>query len=134
MNRFLLDTHLIIWTIYESHRLPEKVKDIMMTSANYFYYSQISTWEMAIKHIKLPKEFTYNVKEVIDDCKNYGIHQMGFERSHVIEYEALYTDDDIVDKDPFDRMLIAQANASDMTLLTHDKKMAACNLPWVKYV
>ena len=134
MNRILLDTHIVLWTLYDSKKLSKTAVKIMNTATNCFYYSQISLWEMMIKHVKAPDVFEYEIDEVINDCRNNGIHMLPLDNPSILEYGHIFKDNDVEDKDPFDRMLIAQASSNNMALLTHDRKMASCNHPCVKLI
>lgn len=116
--RYLLDTHFFIWLMEGGGKISPKVTLLLKDSANEIFVSVATVWEIIIKkskgRLRTPK-----------DIKG-GIYKAGFkilpiEISHALEIEKLplYQDH----KDPFDRMLISQAKAEDVTLITADPKM-----------
>jgi PIN domain nuclease of toxin-antitoxin system len=84
-------------------------------------YSVISLWEIEIKHIRHPMEFGFSAADIEADARMAGFHMLGLEPRHISALGSLM---DIKDhKDPFDRMLIAQAKADNMVLLTRDSRL-----------
>lgn len=116
-SRLLLDTHVFIWWRGEPSRLPPEVKETIAT-ADLVFVSAASAWEAAIKvslgRLELP------------DTIEAGVQASGFEKltitfSHAEHAAALPSHH----RDPFDRMLIAQAQLENLTLVTHDKQLEA---------
>lgn len=112
-SRLLLDTHIFIWWRAAPSRLPSEVQSRIAT-ADIVFVSAASAWEAAIKvslgRLELP------------DTMEAGVLASGFERllitfSHAERATALLPHH----RDPFDRMLVAQAQAEGLTLVTHDR-------------
>lgn len=115
-NRYLLDTQIFIWWMEKAAKLHQKIKAVLADPENQIFLSVGSVWEMMIKKakkkLKLPKDV------------EAGITQSGFtllpvELTHVLQLETLPN----LHKDPFDRLLIAQALVEKLTLITSDEKM-----------
>lgn len=115
-TKFLLDTQIFIWWM-KDEKLQENVKNIISNPANTIYLSTVSVWEMIIKKkigkLKLPK----NWKITIEDGK-FEILPINLE--HALTVETLF----LHHKDPFDRMLIAQAKVENLIMITSDPKMS----------
>jgi PIN domain nuclease of toxin-antitoxin system len=115
-SRLLLDTHIFLWWRGEPSRLAPKVRS-SIAAADIVFVSAVSAWEAAIKvslgRLKLP------------DTIEAGVLASGFEKllitfSHAERTASLPHHH----RDPFDRMLIAQAQAEGLTLVTHDRLLA----------
>jgi PIN domain nuclease of toxin-antitoxin system len=112
-GRLLLDTHVFLWWRSEPARLPAAVKSSIAT-ADIVFVSAVSAWEAAIKKSLGRLE--------IPDTIEAGVLASGFEKllltfAHAERVAGLPHHHG----DPFDRMLIAQAQAEGLTLVTHDR-------------
>lgn len=119
--KYLLDTHVFIWWMEENKKLPAEIKSIIDDSFNNIFISVITPWEIVIKiktkKLKVPKNYASYVIN--------GIFKLlPIEISHVLGVERL----PLFHKDPFDRMLIAQAKVEDLTLITSDQKFKKYDL------
>ena len=129
---FLLDTHILIWALYDSDKLPKDIRTIMEDERSYLEYSVVSLWEIEIKHNKFPGRFDFTGEETHDDAQLAGLHMMKLHPSHIGALGTL-NEPKKRHSDPFDRMLIAQAKYENVYLLTHDKRLASYNEPSVVY-
>lgn len=117
----LLDTHILIWALNDDSRLSEKAKDLILDSDNVIYYSSVSVWEVAIKHEIHPENVTFTGKELSQYCQEAGFLPVELRDKHVYALETIARPDDApAHHDPFDRMLVAQAKAENLSFLTHD--------------
>jgi len=124
----LLDTHILIWTLNEDPRLSEKARELILDPDNSIYYSTVSIWEVAIKHANHPESVTFIGKELSQYCQQAGFLPVEVRDKHVYALETLTRAADAPPHhDPFDRILIAQAKAENMSLLTHDSLIPAYN-------
>ena len=119
----LLDTHLVLWCLYEPDKLPEKARKIVCDPDNWIYFSRLTLWECEIKHIKHPDVFTFSARDVSEDCHMAGYSQLNLESRHIFALNQIGEPRGIKHNDPFDRMLIAQAVADNAVFLTHDKRL-----------
>ena len=87
---------------------------------NEIFFSSISIAEIAIKHVKNPELMPVTPEEVRDAALEDNLHELNFESVHAVALAGL----PLLHKDPFDRMLIAQAEGSQMKLMTHDDFVA----------
>lgn len=124
--RYLLDTHLFIWLMEDSRKISPEVKLLLKNSANQVFVSVVTVWEIAIKKskgLKIPKDIKGGIARA-------GFKLLPIEISHALEVEKLplYRDH----KDPFDRMLVSQAKAENLTLITSDQKIWKYKLSLLK--
>ena len=117
----LLDTHILIWALNEDPRLPEKARELILDENNAVYYSSVSIWEISIKHAVHPENVAFTGKELSQYCQEAGFLQVEMRDRHVFALEKITRAEGAPPHhDPFDRMLIAQAKAENMSFITHD--------------
>ncbi|MCI8415525.1 MAG: type II toxin-antitoxin system VapC family toxin [Ruminiclostridium sp.] len=117
----LLDTHILIWALNEDPKLSEKARSLILDPGNAVYYSSVSIWEVAIKHALHPDNVAFSGKELSQYCQEAGFLPIEMRDRHVYALETITRADDApAHHDPFDRILIAQAKAENLSFLTHD--------------
>ena len=119
---YLLDTHAIIWYVSGSNELSSTAKNIMETKRCFFSF--VSLWEIAIKQAKGTLQFDIDIpklKTVLEDEEFIYLPPTEFDA------EVIKTLPDI-HKDPFDRLLIAQAIENNLTIVTTDSKLPQYNV------
>ena len=119
---YLLDTHAIIWYVSGSNELSSTAKNIMETKRCFFSF--VSLWEIAIKQTKGTLQFDIDIpklKTVLEDEEFIYLPPTEFDT------EVIKTLPDI-HKDPFDRLLIAQAIENNLTIVTTDSKISQYNV------
>lgn len=117
----LLDTHILIWALNEDPKLSEKARSLILDPDNAIYYSSVSIWEVAIKHALHPDNVQFSGKELSQYCQEAGFLPIEMRDKHVYALETITRADDApAHHDPFDRILIAQAKAENLSFLTHD--------------
>lgn len=112
----LLDTHAIIWFLNGEAQLSNVARDLIEDEINKKYVSIISIWEISIKLGLEKLEFDGNTKEVVDLIKQNGFEILFLTPEHAFEYETLQ----FIHRDPFDRMLVAQAKVDGLQIVTKD--------------
>jgi PIN domain nuclease of toxin-antitoxin system len=121
--RLLLDTHIALWAIVNSPRLPNAARRWLEDDNNALAVSVISLWEIGIKH-RLgrsgPGAMPISAEQARDQFELSGYDLLPLTAPHVLAFEQMSP----VHTDPFDRMLVAQARSEPMRLLTHDRKLA----------
>ena len=111
---YLLDTHAILLYAQGNQELSQKAKAIMENEQ--CFYSIASFWEIAIKQ-KLGKlDNALTIPELEELCKNSGFVQLPTISQYVEHTKSL----DFIHRDPFDRLLVAQAKTEKMLFITHD--------------
>ncbi len=112
----LLDTHTFIWFFNGDEQLSFKAKKLIEDSKTKKFVSIASIWEVAIK-IGLKKLlFDGNVSEVAELIEKNGFQILQISVAHIVAYEAL----ELIHRDPFDRILVAQALVGKMIIITKD--------------
>ena len=127
--KLLLDTHVLLWALEDSPRLPLNIRDAIIDENNQIYVSILSLWEIAIKHKKKPDLMPYSAKEIRD----YAM-RAGYTFSYLgVDAITVYDQNDFsMHNDPFDQMLVCQSQASNMRLLTHDEKLKSFGIGFVE--
>ncbi len=117
--RYLLDTHILLWAAADSEALPSVAKEIILSADNALYFSAASIWETAIKSRLGRPDFNLDPKAFAEALAQNGYLELPILATHSAAVYGLAD----VHKDPFDRILIAQAQCEDMKLLTADKAL-----------
>ncbi|MDI3258817.1 MAG: type II toxin-antitoxin system VapC family toxin [Sinobacteraceae bacterium] len=118
--RILLDTHLLLWAMAESRKLPRAVRTQLLDPANEIYYSAASLWEIAVKSGLRRKDFRIDPEALVGALRESGFIELPITAMHAVGVARLPP----IHKDPFDRLLVAQSMAEPMTLLTNDAALA----------
>ena len=117
--KYLLDTHTFIWSVMDSKKLSEKVKDIIEDSDNEIFVSGISFWELAIKtQLGKMKFENFNILHLPNIATQYGFSVFTPSSYDYVTFVELPTVEN--HKDPFDRMLIHTALRNNLILLSKD--------------
>lgn len=130
----LLDTHILLWCLYEPHKLPRTARQIIADPDNWICCSSISLWECELKHLKHPDVFTITAADVYEDSIRSGYVMTDLHARHIMGLHSLPVPAGLDHKDPFDKMLISQARTDHMLFLTHDSRIREYNIPCIKYV
>ncbi len=120
---YLADTHILIWAITDSPKLSKKAREILLSENNNIYYSFANVWEIAIKHSLHKSNITFSSQRFEEMCKLAGYSFLETKCNHAFMVETLKHADNAPreHRDPFDRLLLAQAKAENMFFLTHDE-------------
>lgn len=121
----LIDTHIAVWAATDDPRLSKKARDLLLDPGNNIYYSSVSTMEISIKrkskNKKKADELNVTTEEFVKDCEGSGYIELPLKSSHVIAEETLkWGGDGDEHRDPFDRLLLAQAKVEKYGFMTHD--------------
>ena len=120
----LLDTHIGLWTIFDDPRLTPTARDIIGAPANRIWVSAVTIWEITIKYAVARgrrNDNSISGPEALDYFRRAGFEILSVTSEHVIAVANLPP----LHKDPFDRMLLAQANVETLQLLTRDERVAS---------
>ena len=118
--RLLPDTHILLWTIAESRRLSAAARALIGEPDNELTFSSVSLWEVAIKAGRGRDDFRIDVSSLRRGLFNNGYAELAVTGAHAAALATLPP----IHKDPFDRMLVAQAIVEGFTLLTSDPMVA----------
>jgi PIN domain nuclease of toxin-antitoxin system len=113
----LLDTHLILWAAFEPERLSAKARKLLRSRETPLAFSHATIWEVAIKTSLRRADFAVDPHQLHQGLLAEGFVELPIHASHIVRVASLPW----VHRDPFDRLLVAQAMEEEMTLLTADK-------------
>lgn len=114
------DTHILLWALDSPERLPPGIRDQLEASGNEVYFSAASIWEIAIKTALGKVDFPYSPEEIAQCARETGFVELPITSSHGARVASLPHHH----RDPFDRLLIAQAMLTPARLLTADDALA----------
>jgi PIN domain nuclease of toxin-antitoxin system len=118
--KLLLDTHLLLWVADSLERVPTGARALMINLENELLFSVASIWEIAIKRGLNSPDFQVDARMLRRGLIDNGYCELPILSEHVVAIDALPP----IHKDPFDRLLIAQAMVEGITLLTNDATVA----------
>lgn len=123
--RLLLDTHALLWSLAEPDEMAEEARSAIEDGANEVLVSAASAWEVAIKRamgkLHAPDDLAAQIEAV-----EFGSLAMTIE--HALEAGAL----PLHHRDPFDRMLVAQAALEGLTIVTRDPRFEPYEVPTLR--
>jgi PIN domain nuclease of toxin-antitoxin system len=118
--KLLLDTHLLLWAAQGFERLPPDAQLLMGDAANELIFSVASLWEIVIKRGLGRDDFQVDPRVLRRSLLDNGYSELSILSEHAVAIDALPP----IHKDPFDRLLVAQAIVEGITLLTADTLVA----------
>ena len=116
----LLDTHVALWAIADSPKLPLKARELIASPKTNVWISTASIWEIAIKHSLGRGDMPISGLDALRYFSESGYRQLPIEAEHAVAVGDLPAHHN----DPFDRILVAQALVEPMRLMTHDTLVA----------
>jgi PIN domain nuclease of toxin-antitoxin system len=120
----LLDTHIALWAVTGSSKLRPDIVQIIANPKNSSFISVASIWEIAIKFARnkgLPDDMPISGTQARDIFRNAGYQFLKIDADHAAAVDSL----PLLHGDPFDRIIVAQARAEGMRLITRDAEVAA---------
>lgn len=117
--RILLDTHLLYWVLFEPERIPATVREELEEPANEVFFSAIGIWEMAIKASLGRLELDVDLQAIAPAAVASGFAELPVFSSAAARVATL----PMHHRDPFDRLLVAQALTESALLYTRDSRL-----------
>lgn len=118
--KLLLDTHVLLWAAGQTNRLSRAARKLLDDPQNELIFSSASLWEIAIKRALGRDDFQVDTRLLRRGLLDNGYSELAITGAHAIALDLLAP----LHKDPFDRILVAQAMAEGITLLTADPLVA----------
>ena len=116
----LVDTHLLLWAAGEPQRLSKKARRLLDDPDSQLWFSAVSLWEVAIKHGLGREDFRVDPRRLRRGLIDNGWRELTISSEHAVATLDLPP----LHKDPFDRMLVAQAQVEGLALVTSDELVA----------
>jgi len=124
---YILDTHVLLWSIFDSNKLSESSQRILLDSDCRKFISISTMWEISIKNrigkLPLPK----GISDVFAEAEMNGFGVVEINQKCVEIYNTL----PLIHRDPFDGIIIATAILGKMTIITADENIQKYDVPWV---
>ena len=114
--KMLLDTHLLLWAANDPERLSAKARAVFDNLEHELIFSEASLWEIAIKNGLGRADFKVDVRLLRRGLLDNDYKELAVTSAHAVFLDGL----PLIHKDPFDRILVAQATVEGITLLTAD--------------
>jgi len=118
--KLLLDTHLLLWAAGSPSQLSESARALLEDPLNELLFSAASLWEIAIKRGLGRSDFQVDARVLRRGLLDNGYQELAITAEHAVSIDSLPS----IHKDPFDRILVAQATVEGITLLTTDALVA----------
>ena len=122
--RLLLDTHVVLWWMDEPGKLSEAARDAIAEIENEVFVSSVAAWEIAIKRQLGKLSAPHDLRRRVSDS---GFKELPISLEHGLVTEQL----PLHHRDPFDRMLIAQARVESATIVTRDILLKPYGVPLI---
>ena len=123
--KLLLDTQMLIWLLLWPENLPQNAREVIADEENDLCFSPANLWGVSIKRSQNKPDFQLNARAMRENLLEKGCFEVPITSLHAIVAGEL----PIFHKDPFDRLLVAQAIVENFFLLTSDKKIAEYPAP-----
>ena len=117
--KLLLDTNLLLWAAHDPKRVPKTARTLIEDLGNELLFSAASIWEITIKRSLGRRDFQIDARLLRRALLDNGYTELPITSEHAINVDLLPS----THKDPFDRILVAQATVEGITLLTTDAKL-----------
>ena len=118
--KLLIDTHLLLWAADRPERLPKQASQLLGDADNTLVFSVASIWEVAIKQSLQRSDFRADARLLRRGLLDNGYEELPVTGAHAVALDTLPP----LHGDPFDRILVAQAQTEGILLLTSDERVA----------
>lgn len=118
--KILLDTHLILWAASSPNELSLEARQLIEDESNDLFFSPANLWEIAIKSSLQKESFQVDTRVLRRNLLDNSYIELPITSAHTVFIQSLPS----IHKDPFDRILVAQATVEGVTLLTSDAMVA----------
>ena len=123
--KLLLDTQMLLWSVARSEFLPDQARQLIIDRNNEIFFSPASLWETVIKNSRNRPDFKVDTPSLRLQLFDRGYQEIPITGLHTTAVSDL----PLLHKDPFDRLLLAQAKTEGLTLLTTDATLSAYPAP-----
>jgi PIN domain nuclease of toxin-antitoxin system len=117
--KLLLDTHVILWALDQPERLSPRIVALLEDEQNDLFFSVATLWEVAIKN-GTRRSFQVDLERLRRGLLTNGYGELSILAEHAMLVATLPS----IHRDPFDRILVAQAQYEGMTLVTQDRVLS----------
>lgn len=123
--RVLVDTHILLWWLTDDPRLTSQARKLLETGKAQLWVSTVTAWELAIKLALGKLTLHISLADLYRVLRGMGFRILTVRWSHAAAVQTLSPHH----SDPFDRLLVAQAQMHNLAILTHDRSLSAYPVP-----
>ena len=120
--KVLLDSHILLWALYEPEKLSEEAREIILEPRNDICVSSASLWEIEIKHIKRPSSMPYGGRKLAEAITLAGYRILSLSAEHIRYLDTFAAQG--IHNDPFDHVLLSVSKFEQALFITHDELIA----------
>jgi PIN domain nuclease of toxin-antitoxin system len=117
MHRYLIDSHVYVWLLNDPSQISASTLDEIAAEDSVLYVSYVSLWELSLKSLK--GGLVYSVEDIVGSVGSVGARELELKTSHMIAQTKI----NMEHRDPFDRLICAQALVEDLILVTADVEL-----------
>ena len=117
--RLLLDTHIALWILTDNAKISPLARSMIVSGGDQVFVSAASIWEISIKHRLSPERMPMSGQQAKIRFSAAGLQLLAISAEHAAQVDLL----PLHHRDPFDRILVAQAQCEPLRLLTRDAKL-----------
>ena len=121
---YLLDTNALLYFLYDSEKLSKKASEVIYHNDEKISVSIVSMWEIAIKSSIGKLEIKSSISKIADICEKEQLEILSIKPFHLDEISHL----PLIHGDPFDRLIISQAIAENLVIITKDRTIPQYNV------
>lgn len=119
--RLLLDTHALIWILTDRRQIPSRIEQLVVDARNEVYVSAVNIFEVAARNSAARRGgFSLTADDAIAASREADFQMLALQPEHTAAVETIA----LFHGDPFDRLLLAQAQVEGLQLVTHDERLA----------
>ena len=123
---YILDTHVLLWSMFESSKLSQSAREILVDRKSRRFISISSMWEIAIKNRIGKLQLPCSIDDIFSTVEKRGYGLLGINQRHIEIYNTL----PLLHRDPFDGIIIASAILQKMTIITTDENIQKYDVLW----
>jgi PIN domain nuclease of toxin-antitoxin system len=117
---YLVDTHVVLWFFNGDQIIPPKIRKLMTEDPGHVYISVASLWEIAIKFSLGKLEIDSGLPLFLNSLEESGFRILPIQTEHILTVAGL----PFFHRDPFDRIILAQAKTERFTIITKDDRFS----------
>ena len=130
--KILLDTLILVWYFAADEKLSQQARKLIANDENEIYFSTLAIFEIDLKHANHPDVMPFDGNGMLEYCRQADFKELPLNVKHTLAVKTLTRKENTPPhRDPFDRLMIAQAIVESMIFITHDMRIAEYTCPLI---